>query len=144
VEKTYVQAVTGTLLYYAQVVDSTILMTLNAIATQQAAPTESTMEEIKQLLDYCATWLPIPVWQESIFGAQKQEKTGFLRISFFSCVFWRNFSQERGFGGGRRNSCFLPLSQEFFAGITMGQEFLRIPPDSCSRQMLSCSGQQLK
>ncbi len=55
VEKTYVQAVTGTLLYYAQSVDSTILTTLNAIAMQQAAPTESTMEEIKQLLDYCAS-----------------------------------------------------------------------------------------
>jgi hypothetical protein len=36
-------------------VDSTILTTLNAIAMQQAAPTESTMEEIKQLLDYCAS-----------------------------------------------------------------------------------------
>jgi hypothetical protein len=55
VEKLYVQAVTGTLLYYAQVVDPTVLTTLNAIATQQAAPTESTMEEIKQLLDYYAS-----------------------------------------------------------------------------------------
>jgi hypothetical protein len=55
VEKTHVQAVTGTLLYYAGAVDSPIMMTLNAIATQQAAPTESTMEEIKQLLDYCAS-----------------------------------------------------------------------------------------
>ncbi len=54
-EKTYVQAVTGTLLYYARSVDSTILTTLNAIATQQAVPTESTMEEIKQLLDYYAS-----------------------------------------------------------------------------------------
>jgi hypothetical protein len=56
-----------------------------------------------------------------------------LRISFFSCVFQRNFSQECGFGGGRRNSCFLPLSPDFFAGIPVGQEFLyllRIPPDS--------------
>jgi hypothetical protein len=59
-----------------------------------------------------------------MLGAQKQKKTGFMRISFFSCVFRRNFSQERGFGGGRRNSCFLPLSQEFFAGIAVGQEFL--------------------
>jgi hypothetical protein len=42
-------------------------------------------------------------------------------------------SQERGYGGGCRNSCFLPLPQEFFAGIPVGQEFLyllRIPPDS--------------
>jgi hypothetical protein len=37
-EKTYIQVVTGTLLYYARAVDSTILTTLNAIATQQAAP----------------------------------------------------------------------------------------------------------
>jgi hypothetical protein len=35
--------------------------------------------------------LVIPVFQEFIFGAQKQKKTGFLRISFFSCVFRRNF-----------------------------------------------------
>jgi hypothetical protein len=55
VEKKDVQAVTGTLLYYARAVDSTILTTLNAIATQQAAPTESTMEKIKQLLDYWAS-----------------------------------------------------------------------------------------
>jgi hypothetical protein len=54
-DKTYVQAVTGTLLYYAWAVDSTILAVLNAIATQQAAPTESTLEEVKQLLDYCAS-----------------------------------------------------------------------------------------
>jgi hypothetical protein len=77
--------------------------------------------------------LVIPVFQEFIFGVQKQEKTGFLRISFFSCVFQRNLSQERGFGGGCRNSCFLPISQEFFTGIPAGQEFLRlqwIPPDS--------------
>jgi hypothetical protein len=40
---------------------------------------------------------------------------------------------ERGFGGGLRNSCFLPLLQDFFAGIPAGQEFLhlqRIPADS--------------
>jgi hypothetical protein len=53
-EKTYVQAVTGTLLYYVWAVDPTILTTLNAIAMQQASPTQETMEEVKQLLDYCA------------------------------------------------------------------------------------------
>jgi hypothetical protein len=46
--------VTGTLLYYAQAVDPTLLTTLNAIATQQALPTQETMEEVKQFLDYCA------------------------------------------------------------------------------------------
>ena len=51
----YVQAVTGTLLYYARAVDSTMLVALNAIATQQASPTQTTMERVKQLLDYCSS-----------------------------------------------------------------------------------------
>ena len=77
--------------------------------------------------------LPIPVFRNLFLGSKKPFLTGFLRISFFSCVLRRIFSQERGFGGGRRNSCFLPLSQEFFAGIPVGQEFLyllRIPQES--------------
>ncbi len=53
-EKTYIQAVTGTLLYYAWAIDPTILTTLNAVATQQALPTQERMKEVKQLLDYCA------------------------------------------------------------------------------------------
>jgi hypothetical protein len=59
------------------------------------------------------------------FGGSKTLKKGFLRISFFSCVFRRNFSQECGFGGDLRNSCFSPISQDFFAGIPAGQEFLQ-------------------
>ncbi len=45
----------GTLLYYARAVDPTILPALSAIGTKQATPTQTTMETIKQLLDYCAT-----------------------------------------------------------------------------------------
>lgn len=51
----FVQAVTGTLLYYSRAVDPTMLVALNAIATQQAAPTQRTMERVKQLLDYAAS-----------------------------------------------------------------------------------------
>jgi hypothetical protein len=51
----YIQAVAGTLLYYGRAVDNTILPALSAIATEQAKPTEKTMDTIKQLLDYCAT-----------------------------------------------------------------------------------------
>jgi hypothetical protein len=47
--------VAGTLLYYARAVDPTILPALSAIGTKQATPTQTTMERIKQLLDYCAT-----------------------------------------------------------------------------------------
>ncbi len=51
----YIQAVTGTLLYYSRAVDPTMLVALNAIAMQQASPTQRTMERVKQLLDYCAS-----------------------------------------------------------------------------------------
>jgi hypothetical protein len=51
----YIQAVSGTLLYYGRAVDPTILPALSSIATEQAKPTEKTKEAVKQLLDYCAT-----------------------------------------------------------------------------------------
>ena len=54
-ETKYIQAVTGTLLYYARAVDSTILPSLSSLATEQNKPTEKTMEKVKQLLDYCAS-----------------------------------------------------------------------------------------
>jgi hypothetical protein len=51
----YIQAVVGTLLYYSRAVDATMLVALNAIATQQASPTQRTLARVKQLLDYCAS-----------------------------------------------------------------------------------------
>ena len=50
-----IQAVTGTLLYYSRAVDPTMLVTLNAVATQQASPMQKTMDRIKHLLDYCSS-----------------------------------------------------------------------------------------
>ena len=52
----YVQSVTGSLLYYARAIDSTILPALNEIASQQAKPTEYTMSKCKRLLDFVATF----------------------------------------------------------------------------------------
>jgi hypothetical protein len=54
-ETKYVQAVAGTLLYYARAVDTTFLVALSSIATEQAKPMEEMMKKVKQLLDYCAT-----------------------------------------------------------------------------------------
>jgi hypothetical protein len=51
----YIQAVIGTLLYYSRAVDPTMLVALNAIATQTASPTQKTLERVKQLLDYAAS-----------------------------------------------------------------------------------------
>ena len=48
----YIRQVVGSLLYYACVVDLTILFALSAIAQEQANPTDKTMQRVKQLLDY--------------------------------------------------------------------------------------------
>jgi hypothetical protein len=79
--------------------------------------------------------LPIPVFRNLFFGSKKPFLTGFLRISFFSCVFRRNFSQERGFGevaGILVFSILQDFLQEFlWAGIPVFTQdssgFLRIP-----------------
>ena len=54
-DMTYIQAVTGTLLYHARAVNLTILPALSVIATEQAKRTQKTMKNLKQLLDYCST-----------------------------------------------------------------------------------------
>ena len=54
-EKTYIQEVISTLLYYARCVDASTLAALGSLATQQANPTQNTMKKVKQLLDYAAT-----------------------------------------------------------------------------------------
>ncbi len=89
--------------------------------------------------------LHIPVFRNLFFGSKKPFLTGFLRISFFTCVFQRNFSQERGFGEVAGIPVFFRFyrnfSQEFlWAGIPVFTQdsggFRRILEDSCSRQKL--------
>ena len=50
-----VQEVLGTLLFYARAVDSTMLVAIGDIATQQAKGTKATMQAIVQLMNYCTT-----------------------------------------------------------------------------------------
>ena len=54
-DKLFIQQVTGTFLYYARAVDSTMLVTLSAIASQQAKPTVETMQKTLKFLDYVST-----------------------------------------------------------------------------------------
>eukprot|EP00804_Cyclotella_cryptica_P012930 CCRYP_002289-RA/>CCRYP_002289-RA protein AED:0.24 eAED:0.24 QI:0/0/0/1/0.5/0.33/3/0/1110 len=49
-----IQQIVGALLYYARAVDNTILLSLSAIASEQAHPTQLTHTNCQQLLDYCA------------------------------------------------------------------------------------------
>ncbi len=53
--KLRLQEVLGTLLYYARAVDGTMIPAIGTIATQQATPTQATMRDLTQLLNYCAT-----------------------------------------------------------------------------------------
>ena len=46
------QQVTGTYLYYAKAVYSTMLVAVSALASKQASPTENNMKKVMIFLDY--------------------------------------------------------------------------------------------
>jgi Reverse transcriptase (RNA-dependent DNA polymerase) len=50
-----IQEIIGVLLYYARAVDSTLLVALGTLASEQTKATELTMRRIVHLLNYCAT-----------------------------------------------------------------------------------------
>jgi hypothetical protein len=50
-----VQKVVGKLLFYGRAVDNTLHVALGSLASQQNEPTERTMADLRQLLDYCAS-----------------------------------------------------------------------------------------
>ncbi len=50
-DKTFIQQVIGTFLYYGRAVDSTMLTALSSIASTQSAPTEETLTNVKFFLD---------------------------------------------------------------------------------------------
>lgn len=52
----FMQSVVGSLLDYAQALDSTMLPALNEIASTQANPTQATLEKCKRLLNYPLTY----------------------------------------------------------------------------------------
>ena len=53
--KTVIQEVVGTILYYGRTIDSTVLVALGSIRTQQSKPTATTQKAINYLLHYDAT-----------------------------------------------------------------------------------------
>ncbi len=54
VHKTEIQAIVGTILYYARAVEPSLLPVANEIASQQAAPTQAALKATNRLLSYCA------------------------------------------------------------------------------------------
>jgi hypothetical protein len=53
--KRFVQQVCGKFLFLGRAVDSTLLCPISAIASQSSKPTEDTMQQTLQLLNYLAT-----------------------------------------------------------------------------------------
>lgn len=51
----FLQQVLGVLLHYGRAIDSTLLVTINSLASEQTRGTENTMKGVTQLLNYCAT-----------------------------------------------------------------------------------------
>lgn len=51
----YLQQVIGSLLYYGRMIDSTILVALNTLASAQSQGTADTLDALTQLLNYCAS-----------------------------------------------------------------------------------------
>ena len=57
--KKYIQQVCGKFLFLGRAVNSTLLCTISAIASQSATPTEDTLKQMQQLLDYVATQVKV-------------------------------------------------------------------------------------
>ena len=53
--KKFIQRVCGKFLFLGRAVDSTLLCPISAIESQSSVPTEDTMKQTMQLLDYIAT-----------------------------------------------------------------------------------------
>ena len=53
--KEFIQQVCGKFLFLERAVDSTLLFPIGAIASHSSIPTEDTMKQTKQLLDYIET-----------------------------------------------------------------------------------------
>ena len=55
-EKKKIQEIVGSLLYYARAVDPSMLTAVNAIASEQATPTQTVQAQVDRLLAYAASY----------------------------------------------------------------------------------------
>jgi hypothetical protein len=89
-QKLYVQKVVGSLLYYARIIDHSMLTEVTAIGSEVANVTKSTIEKVKKLLNYAATYKDNKV----IYNKSKM----ILRIQ--SDASYLSRSKSRSVGGG--------------------------------------------
>ena len=78
--KRFIQQMCGKFLFLGRVVDSTLLCPISAIVSQLAKPTEDTMKQIRQLLNYLATQ------KEAVltYNASKMKLAAYNNTSYLS------------------------------------------------------------
>ena len=86
-DKQFIQQVCGKFLFYGRAVDSTVLTPISTIASQQDNPTEETMAQTKQLLDYLAS--------------QEEAVLTYLRLFHYKSV-----SRQMA---GNKNRCYIQI-----------------------------------
>ncbi len=109
----HVQAVMGTLLYYACAVDSTISTALSSLATEQAKPMQKTMEKVKQLLDYCASQ------EEAIITYNKSKMILVIHSDAGYCNKKKSHSRARGHFFLSNKDEFPPNNGAIFTNATI-------------------------
>jgi hypothetical protein len=78
----FIQQVVGVFLYYARAVDPTMLHPINAIASQQAKPTQAVWDAVQRFLQYAATWQNAVVeYHASDMQLKVQSDASYLSVS---------------------------------------------------------------
>jgi len=92
-EQKRVQTISGKFLWYGRAVDTTMLTSLSELAAQQSKPTENTMKNTKQFLDYCATQHPaVLTYRKSDMILAVHSKAGYLNATnAHSCMGGHHF-----------------------------------------------------
>ena len=96
---------TGNFLYYAREVNSTMLVALSVLASEQAIPTDNTMEKVLLFLDYAASQ------EESVVAYH----AGYMVLACHSDASYIIEMGARGRVGGRFSYQMIPPCQQIMA-----------------------------
>ena len=80
-EQTHIQKINGKFLWYGRAVDPTTQVPLSALASQQSKPTQNTMANAQQFLDYMATQEPaVLTYRKSDMILAVHSDAGYLNV----------------------------------------------------------------
>jgi hypothetical protein len=123
-QKTEIQAIVGTIFYYARAVDPSPLIVAYEITSQQAAPTQAVLKAANRLLSYCAAHRT----GSTTFHACDMALHGFSDASYLSQSHARSIEGVFLFlGNFKRSSTIIPCivasagEAEYAALFAVGQ-----------------------